>query len=72
MLMTKTSAAVAVAAMCATLQGASADSARYIRIYHLADSPAQILNLDEVMPYGEFARDPSSMNPRTVSACVAA
>lgn len=32
--------------------GAVADSARYIRIYHLSDSPTNAINLAEIEPYG--------------------
>jgi hypothetical protein len=32
--------------------GADADAARYIRIYHISDTPVNIINLMEIEPYG--------------------
>jgi hypothetical protein len=43
---------MALTVMCAAPRAVDAGSARYIRIYHIADSPTSIINLDEVMPYG--------------------
>jgi hypothetical protein len=39
--------------------GADADAARYIRIYHISDTPVNIINLMEIEPYGIWLPLPS-------------